>query len=49
MQANTARHIIMEFAKHNDKDKTLKAAKSKMSLTYKKKIIMLAGDFSTET
>ena len=45
----TARHIIIEMAKFQDKERTLKAAREKQEVTYKGAPIRLATDFSKET
>uniref|UniRef100_A0A8D0UI86 L1 transposable element RRM domain-containing protein n=2 Tax=Sus scrofa TaxID=9823 RepID=A0A8D0UI86_PIG len=45
----TARHIIIKMAKVNDKEKILKAAREKQSVTYTGTPIRLSADFSTET
>ena len=42
------RHTVIKFAKYSDKQKILKAAKPKKSLSYKRRPIMLAPDLSTE-
>lgn len=44
------RHIVIKFAKYNDKEKNLKNSNTKEdSNIQEKKTIRLAGDFSTET
>ena len=45
---NTPRHIIITFPKIKDKEKTLKAAREKDTVTYKGVPIRLSADFSTE-
>ena len=45
---HTPRHIIMTLAKIKDKEKTLKAARQKETVTYKGVPIRLSADFSTE-
>ena len=46
---HTARHIIIILAKIEDKEKTLKAAGEKETVTYKGVPIRLSADFSKET
>ena len=46
---NTARHIIITLAKIQDKEKILKAAREKQTVTYKGVPIRLSADFSKET
>ena len=46
---NTPRHIIIKFPKIKDKDKILKAAREKETVTYKGLPIRLSADFSKET
>ena len=50
MKRNTkrpnARHIIIEMAKFQDKERILKAAREKQEVTYKGAPIRLAADFS---
>ena len=46
---HTARHIIIILAKIEDKEKTLKAAGEKETVTYKEVSIRLSADFSKET
>ena len=46
---NTPRHIISKLQKIKDKEKILKAAKGKETVTYKGVPIRLSGDFSKET
>jgi len=43
------RHIMVKFRKHTDKERILKAAKEKKSLTYKGRQIRLPTDVFTET
>ena len=45
----TPRNIIMKTAKVNDRERILKAAREKQSVTYKGTPIRLSADFSTET
>ena len=45
----TARHIIINMAKFQDKERILKAAREKQEITYKGAPIRLAIDFSMET
>ena len=45
----TPRHITVKFAKYRDKEKILKAAREKKSLTYKERQIRLGTNFSKET
>ena len=45
----TARHIIIEMANFQDKERILKAAREKKEVTYKGTPIRLATDFSMET
>ena len=46
---NTPRHIIITLAKIKDKERILKAARGKETLTYKGVPIRLSADFSKET
>ena len=46
---NTPRHIIMKLPKTKDKEKILKAAREKETVTYKGVPIRLLADFSKET
>ena len=46
---NTPRHIIITLTKIKDKDRILKAAREKESVTYKGVPIRLSADFSKET
>ena len=46
---NTPRHIIINLPKIKDKERILKAAREKETLTYKGVPIRLAADFSKET
>ena len=46
---NTPRHIIITLAKIKDKDRILKAAREKNTVTYKGVPIRLSADFSKET
>ena len=45
----TPRHIIIKMAKFKDKERILKAAREKHSITYKGTPIRLPGDLSTDT
>ena len=46
---NTPRHIIITLAKIKDKERILKAARGKETVTYKGVPIRLSADFSKET
>ena len=46
---NTPRHIIIKLPKIKDKEKILKAAREKETITYKGVSIRLSADFSKET
>ena len=46
---NTPRHIIIKLPKIKDKEKILKAAREKETVTYKQVPIRLSADFSKET
>ena len=46
---NTLRHIIITLAKIKEKEKILKAAGEKETVTYKRVLIRLSADFSKET
>ena len=46
---NTPRHIIITLAKIKDKERILKAAREKETVTYKGVPIKLSTDFSKET
>ena len=46
---NTPRHIIITLAKIKDKERILKAAREKKTVTYKGVPIRLSADFSKET
>ena len=46
---NTARHIIIKLPKIKDKERILKAAREKETITYKGVPIRLSADFSKET
>ena len=46
---NTPKHIIITLAKVKEKDRSLKAAREKDTLTYKGVPIRLSADFSKET
>ena len=43
------KHIIVKFEKYTDKERILKAAREKKSLTYKRRQYRFAADLSTET
>ena len=45
----TPRHIVIKLAKYSNKEKNLKAARQKETVTYKGNLIRPAGDFSAET
>ena len=45
----TPRHIIAKTAKAKDKEKILKAAREKQTINYKRTLIRLSADFSTES
>ena len=46
---NTPRHIIIKLPKSKDKERILKAAREKETVTYKGAPIRLSADFSKET
>ena len=46
---NTPKHIIITLAKIKDKERILKAARGKVTVTYKGVPIKLSADFSKET
>ena len=46
---HTSRHIIITLAKIKDKQRILKAAREKETVTYKRVPLRLSGDFSKET
>ena len=46
---NTPRHIIMTLPKIKEKERILKAAREKETVTYKRVSIRLSADFSKET
>ena len=46
---NTSRHIIITFPKMKDKERILKAAREKDTVTYKGVPIRLSADFTKET
>ena len=46
---NTPRHIIITLAKIKEKERILKAAREKDTVTYKGVPIRLSADFSKET
>ena len=48
-QRPTARHIIINMGKFEDKERILRAAREKQEVTYKGAPIRLATDFSMET
>ena len=45
----STRHTIVKFTKYSGKERLMKAAREKKSLTYKGKQIRFAADLSTET
>ena len=49
MQEATPRHIIIKMTKVKDKERILKAAREKKTVTYKGVPIRLSADFSKET
>ena len=46
---NTPRHVIIKLPKIKDKEKILKAAREKETVTYKGVLLRLSADFSKET
>ena len=46
---NTPRHIIIKLSKIKDKERILKAAREKETVTYKGVYIKLSADFSKDT
>ena len=46
---NTPRYIIINLCKIKDKERILKAAREKETVTYKRVLIRLSADFSKET
>ena len=46
---NTPRHIIITLSKMKEKERILKAAREKETVTYKGVVIRLSADFSRET
>ena len=48
-ERNTPRHIIIKLPKIKDKERILKAAREKETVTYKGVPIRLSADFSKET
>ena len=44
----STRHIIVKFTKYSGKERIMKAAREKKSLTYKGRQIRFAADLSTE-
>ena len=48
-ERNTPRHIIIKLPKIKDKERILKAARGKDTVTYKGVPIRLSADFSKET
>ena len=46
---STLRHLIVKLANSKDKEKILKAARDKRSLTYMGRNIRLTADLSTQT
>ena len=49
LRRNTPRHIIIKLPKIKDKERILKAAIEKETVTYKEVPIRLSADFSKET
>ena len=49
LNRSSARPIIVKLAKHNDKERILKAARYKWAITYKGRHIRVVADLSTET
>ena len=49
MQRPTPRHIIIKMPKFEDKERILKAAREKQTVTYRGVPIRLSADFSKET
>ena len=49
LNPSSAQHIIVKLARYKDKEKILKAAKDKHTLTYKERPIRLVADLSTKT
>ena len=47
-EISSPRHIIIKMSKFKDKERILKAAREKQSVTYKGAPIRLTADFSTE-
>ena len=45
----STKHIIVKFTKYSGKERIMKAAREKKSLTYKGRQIRFAADLSTET
>ena len=48
-RTHTPRHIIITLPKIKDKERILKAAREKETVTYKRVLIRLSADFSKET
>ena len=49
LRKDTLRHIIIQLPKIKDKERILKAAREKETVTYKGVPIRLSADFSKET
>ena len=49
MNQSPAQHIIVKLAKYKDKERILKAAREKRTLTYKGRGMRVVADLSTET
>ena len=49
LRKHTPRHIIITLPKMKDKERILKAAREKETVTYKRVPIRLSADFSKET
>ena len=49
LRKHTLRHIIITLAKSKDKERILKPAREKQTVTYKEVPIRLSADFSKET
>ena len=47
-KGNTPKHIIIKMPKVKDKDRVLKAAREKQTVTYKGVLLRLSDDFSEE-
>ena len=48
LKRSTPRHIIIKMPSYEDKERILKAAREKQEVTYKRALIRLGADFSTE-